>query len=209
MPTTTDYNNADLTILLMVRNRLTFLEAGDPTDQRIKDMVLEIMAELEPCLRVTEVDWYNTQASTEESTPPWPVVPTPAKLGHEEFYTVSMRALIADLVAVYMLMFISAANTNDGGTAGGAGMTYLKRAKADVVEVEWGQLDAVVAGGLSGLRLDVKALLQYYMDSANRKARKLGCVLEICDPCKSGNQPFSTVAMGAMPFIVVSSCGCS
>ena len=208
MPST-DYTNTNLTIIQMVRNRLQFLAAGDPVDQQIKDLVLEMMAELEPCLKVTEIDWLNTQSNTEDSTPPWPTVPDPTKLGHEEFYTVSMQSLIADLVACYVLMWVAASNTAAGGSGAGAGSTFLKRAKADVVEVEWGQLDAAVAGGLSSLRLDTTGLIKYYQESATRKAKKLGCELQVCDPCAGGNQPFSTVSFGAMPFIVVSSCGCS
>ncbi len=202
----TDYTSTSLTTVQMVKNRLYFLDLTDPlVAARINEFILEMMHELEKCFRVSYFDWNNTQNSTETTTPPWPdPVPAPGKVGHEEFYTVLMQALIADLVAINALMGISSYNSNQGGTGAGAGSIFMSKAKADVVEVEWKQLDAAVAGGLSSLRTSTADLLKYLTDSAQRKAAQMGCSILVCDLC----QPGADIA-GIMPFIVVSDCGCT
>lgn len=194
----TNYTNTDLTIIEMVRNRLQFLAPGNPVDDQLGMFILELMEELEPCFKVSQVDWNNTQEIIGETAPPWPMVPSPDKVGHEEFYTVTMMALIADLVAVNVLVWISANNANGDGSPAGNG-TFLKRAKADVVEVEW-----AIAQGAATLSMDAGKLLEYYRSAAQRKAVRLGCSIEVCDPCAEA----TLLTTGPLPFIVVKDCGC-
>lgn len=207
MPST-DYTTDTLTIIKMVYNRLTFLDQNDAALQtRIKEFVFELMHELETCLRVSYVDHNNTQAVAGETAPPWPdPLPAPDKVGHEEFYTVQMQALIADLVVLSILGNIAAFNANQGGTGAGTDGVFMSKAKADVVEVEWKQLDAAVSGGLSSLRLNTTDLMKYYREMALRKAAKFGCVIEICDPCATAG--VLAVVPSPMPFLVVTECGC-
>lgn len=200
MAANTDYTNADLTILQMVENRLYFIDFDtDPAlKQRASDFIYEIMVDMEDCLRVSLIDWNNTQESSDSVTPPWPEpLPAPDKVGHEEFYTMTMRIMIANLVVVNALMWAAAYNSNAAGASSANGV-FMSKAKADVVEVEWKQLTSAAAIGMS-----TQSLIDYYSGQAKKAASTYGCVLCICDPCAqiAGDQ--------ALPFIIVQDCGCA
>lgn len=204
----TDYTNPDLTIVQMVQSRLYFMDftAEPALEQRLKDFIWEVMSDLEPCLRVSRIDWNNTQESTDSETPPWPdPLPSPDKVGHEEFYTMTMKILIANLVTVNALMFFAAFNASGGTSTGGVAGVFMSKAKADVVEVEWKQLTAT-AGIVGGIGLDTKSLIEYYTKQALRNASVYGCVLSVCDPCTL--TAAGLLVPSAVPFIIVQDCNC-
>lgn len=193
----TDYTNTSLTIIDMVRFRLPFLSTSPEVQAQIRAFILEVMEDLEPCLRVSQVDWNNTQNDPTNATPPWPVIPSPGKVGREQYYTIPMMGMIADLVAVQILMQIAAENANGGTDGSSVSGTYMKKAKADVVEVEWG-----LATGVDRLSLATDKLIDLYHSSAKIKALKFGCVLEVCDPCTDDGAGRPT------PFVIIRDCGC-
>lgn len=175
----TDYTRPDLTILVMVFNRLPFLDSDDvPTQDTVKDFIFEVMHELEPCFQIGADN-----------------------VGLEQYYTYTQQSIIADVVAVYILMYQAA--TNAQGTPGSAPTTrYLKRAKAGSAETEWGQFST--KDGV-GLFITADGLIDRYKKSAARKARNLGCILDICDDCTAQDPAYQ----GVYPILMIENCGCS
>lgn len=160
-------HNVDLSIEQMVRNRLPFLPAGQPTTSLISAFTLEVMWELEVCFQVGLVD----------------DVYDPNRVGHEENYAVVQQSIIADIVATYILLIQGAQGiTSTTEVVTPTIATFLKRAKAGSSEVEFGQLDsATFAFSTSGI--GVEKLLDKYKSSAIRRAAALGCFFDICGDC--------------------------
>jgi hypothetical protein len=180
-----DYRQPTLSTMQMVFNRTRFLDETDiPTQTLIKDYIWELMNELEGCFRVSIL----TDGTVDDS-----------RIGQEQYYTIVMRTIIADLVATYVLMYISGLNSQ-GSTTVTPSVKFLKRAKAGDAEVEWGQ---VTIKDSAQLFIQAPALIDMYRRDAMRKARGLGCILDICEDCTG---LLDTTA--ALPFLVVSDCGC-
>jgi hypothetical protein len=90
-------------------------------------------------------------------------------------YTVLEMSLIADMVSIYLLL--SAFTKNSLSTEGVS--NFLKKAKAGSVEVEYDAHNASTSLGA----VDAKSLMAILKDNASRKARLLGCILDICGDC--------------------------
>ncbi|MCB9047612.1 MAG: hypothetical protein H6550_15875 [Chitinophagales bacterium] len=180
MPST-DYRTSDLTTADMVFNRLPYLDDGDAgTVSTVNSFIFEVMHDLEPCFQVGASD--------------------ADRVGQETYYTVVMQSIIADVVACYLLMYRSIQNAE--GTSGSTPTTrYLKRAKAGSAETEWGQFS--VKDGV-GMFANIDTTIAYYKTSAARRARGLGCILDVCTDCTTEES-----ANGLYPIIVLNSCGCS
>lgn len=172
----------ELTITQMVYNRLPFLEHTENNDTLINSFIWEVMNELEHCFQVG--------------------VDNPDHIGDDQYYTVEMESIIADLVTVYILLLVSAQNaqgSSSSSSSSGSGVRFMKKAKAGTAEVEWGELDIKKSGSLN---IGGAGLIQKYEESAARKARNMGCIIDICTDCVGlANNP-------SLPFVVVSDCGC-
>lgn len=155
-------HNANLSIAEMVRNRLPFLAQTPEMDSLMSSFIYEIMIELEPCFRVEEKPKDNNESN----------------IGKEEKYEPIQRIIIADLTSCYIIMYLRALRSfGDGDIKEEFEMpTYLKRAKAGSVEVEW---DKAVSGGFDNYDLD--ALYDQLRNSAIRKAFNIGCIIEWTD----------------------------
>jgi len=162
----------------MVYNRLQFLSHTNENEEVIKAFVWEIMNELEPCFKVGD-----------------------ANIGDESKYTMVMQSIIADLVASYILLGVVGVNSQGSSSGSLPSVRYLKRTKAGSAEVEWGQISVKDSNVLF---ISADRLMTYYKADAAKKARGLGCILDICDDCTATLDGVT----GALPSITISSCGC-
>lgn len=183
-----DYTYDELTITDMVFNRLRFLNREDSDNQElINQFVWEVMNELEPCFSVSKLPDGTIDAT---------------RIGQEQYYSVAMQSIIADIVTTYILMYQAAFNAQGDPSNDISPTTrFLKRSKAGTAEVEWGQFttkDAV------GLFMNTDGLIAMYKKSAASKARNLGCILDICDDCTAKLDGY----IGIVPTLNVQSCGC-
>lgn len=186
-----NHNNPDLTIYVMVRNRLPFIEDTPVNETLISTFTLEVMYELEPCFKIR----YD---KTITPTPPedW------ARVGDEQYYGLVQKQVVADIVSVYILIIQTLTNVAGGGVSGDTPLTkYLKSAKAGSAEVTYEQFNVN-----NSLLLSMKAadLLSLYKKSAIRKAMSLGCVFDFCDECSIEFTNQTT----PIPFMVVTNNGC-
>lgn len=185
-----NHNNADLTIYDMVRNRLPFLKNTPANKTLVSTFTLEVMYEFEDCFKIR----FDNTAD--------PVVEDMARVGDEQYYSVMQKQVVADVVAVYILIIqalTNAAGTGSGGTA--PLTTYLKMAKAGSAEVAYDQFNIN-----SSVLLSLKAsdLLDLYKKSAIRKAMKMGCIFDFCEGCSIEFLNLAT----PKPFIVIKDGGC-
>lgn len=176
--------STNLTTLQMVFNRTRFLDSEDvPTQTLIKHYIWEVMNELEGCFKIS----IKLDGSIDLEL-----------IGQEQYYNTAMRSVIADIVATYVLMYISGLNSQ-GSTTETPTIKFLKRAKAGDAEVEWGQVSIKDSNQLF---IQAPSLIDMYRRDAMRKARNLGCIIDICGDCTA------LLDNAAMPFIVVTDCGC-
>jgi|AntAceMinimDraft_13_1070369.scaffolds.fasta_scaffold01517_5 hypothetical protein len=184
----TDYRK-DLDIATMVFNRLPFLTNNTGNLTKLGEVILEVMSELEVCFMINTL-------RPEGETDSW--------VGYEEKYLLEQRVVVADVVAVYLLLYRMIAETggvSDGTKDGTAEGKYLKKTKAGSVEVEWDQIDSK-KGGMSS---SVDGLLEMYQASARRKASLIGCMIS----WDNADMIVDRERNIEMPFIVVSDCGCN
>lgn len=164
----TNHNTGSLDLFTMVFTRLPFLADTPENRTRISSFAVEIMNELEPCFKVDKED------------------PDPTHVGDEQYYSIAQLAVVADLIAVYILLVFMTLNIGGLGTMGGstptpaALTTFLKRTKAGSVEAEWEAFDVK---STTGMVIGGDKLLAVYKASAMRKARNLGCIIDICEDC--------------------------
>lgn len=185
-------HNTDLFVYKMVLNRLPFL-ADTPTNKElVSNFTLEIMFELEICFKV------NAGVPEEE----------PTHIGDEQYYSIPQRAVIADVVSCYILMLYMASSTGDTGALGGtvaSTATFLKKAKAGSVEVEFDAFDVKKGGGWFTTG---DSLLKRYMDSAIRKARAMGCIIDICNDCSLSVECMQCLEPALFVVRTSGDCGC-
>jgi len=178
------HESVDLTVYKMVKNRLPFLEDTTNNEELVSNFTLEVMHELGACFGVE-----------------------PEDIGDEAKYTVLQKSIIADIVSVYILIIQMVANaggvSSSSETVTPGDKKVLTSATAGSVSVEWSQFNSK-----SGASLNMSGgdLLMKYKKSAIRKARTLGCLIDICDDCSIAVE----IMMGysAAPFIVVAGGGC-
>jgi len=156
-----DHRRNDLYIQEMVYNRLPFLARTDNNNTLISTYTYEVMLELEVCFQV-DADLAEGEQSN---------------VGNEAVYSMPQKVIIADVVAVEIIIMKIAGNM--GGTATGDEdgtnqSKYLKKAKAGSVETEWDQFDVKKGGALTS---SSDALLKMYQQSASRKSSLLGCTI--------------------------------
>jgi hypothetical protein len=188
-----DNHNKDLTIYEMVLNRLPFLLDTPKNKNRVSEFTLEVMAELEICF---QIDRGLPQGA-------------PSRVGNEDFYSIIQRAIVADIVAVYIIMLQMMANLA-GVADGNSGITansnkFLSHAEAGSVNVTWEQFDINKA---SGLVLTGEKLLMLYKKSAIRKAHSIGCLIDICDDCSLAVELMMNHTLPTPRVIVSTDCGC-
>lgn len=184
--------NANKTIYDMVLARLPFLEDSERNQQLLSLLTFEVMNELELCFKVTVL----ADGTIDET-----------RLGDEQYYSVIMKSIIADIVSVYVLLLKGVGSRFDGSTETdtGAGARYMSKTKAGSVEVEWDQFDSKKMGAT--WLLGTQGLIDQYRQSAIRKARTLGCVIDICNDCSIALELMLNPAV-AVPFLNIGSCGC-
>lgn len=181
-------HTADIAIYQMVRNRLPYIEDTPAMKTLISNFTYEVMAELEKCFKVGIVN--------------------PALVGHEENYSEAQKSIIADILAVYLILISAVANQQGTAAITGPGpavppsTTYIKKAQAGSVDVEYDQFDVKK---MQGFGMDANALTTLYKKSAMRKARNLGCIIDICDDCSIAIQGYMT---GLLKPFVTPSGGC-
>lgn len=164
-------HNQVISVKQMVLNRLPFLADTAANTLLLSQYTLEAMYELEYCFRIRVME-----DGTEDM----------ARVGNEQFYNVYQLSIVSDLVALYVLMtqFIG----NMGGIASDVStipstpsvQTFLRRAKAGSVEVEYEQFDTKISGLLA---TDANTLIGQFKKDLMRKARNFGCIFDICDDC--------------------------
>lgn len=155
-------HRTELAITDMVYARLPFLSRTDANATKISNLILEVMSELDVCFYIDE---------TNDSEPPvsW--------VGDESKYVLNQRVVIADVVAVYLLIFKVVQETGGLATVDGDGTNegkFLSKTKAGSVEVEWEQIDTKKGGGLTG---SSEGLIKMYQESASRRGRAIGCTI--------------------------------
>lgn len=177
-----------LLIYNMVRNRLPSI-ADTPTNQGLlSNFTWELMNQLEVCFKV----------ATDGGT----ITEDLSRIGQEENYSAIQQSIIADLVAVLVLLMN--ASSAAGGSSSSSTGTFLKKAKAGSVEVEYDQLDS---GTINASTIGSENLLNFYKKAAINKAGQLGCVIEICDDCSFNISLAGTTDV--VPFITFpGDCGC-
>lgn len=183
-------HRTDLTIYKMVRNRLPFILDNANNEEKISNFTLEIMFELEPCFRVDK--------DLQEGDP--------TKIGYEENYSIPQRAIIADIVCVYILILQMVANATGVGVdnAESGSNKFMSSVKAGSVTVEWEQLD--ISKG-SVMTTTGEKLMMLYKKSAIRKARAIGCLIDICDDCTLAVELMLARDIPTPRVIVSSGCG--
>lgn len=153
MPTTN--HAATIGVIDMLANRLTFLDFTDSSlDTLSSNFIAEAMHELNVCL------------SKED-----------AQVGNEANYSFAEKSLLADVVAVQLLMNQSIKNIY--GTVGNvtdvnAVDKFVKSAGAGSAKVEFEQVDNKKS---SSKVLGLDTLIDMYRSAAVRKGHKLGCDL--------------------------------
>lgn len=185
-------NNTEFYVHNMVFDRLPMLEDNQTNKDKLGRFTLEIMYELEPCFRA--------KAKTDP--------PAEANIGNETNYDIRQRSVVADLVAVKVLMFhinSQMFGDNSAGTGTGTGNPnkVLTKAKAGSAETAWEQFDIKK----SATGMSATDLMDKYKKDAIRKAHALGCLIDICEDCTMAVQSMQAGAT-LKPFIVSKSCGC-
>lgn len=163
-------HNTDLTITQMVYNRLPYLADTPNNAVLVSNFILEVMYELEVCFLVDE------DLPEDQDT----------HVGNEGYYSIVQRSIIADVVAVYILMVRMLGNMAgtviDGVETPAISGKELSKVNAGSVGVEWSRFDLTKNAGLftTGDRM-----LELYKKAAMRKARTLGCIIDICEDCST------------------------
>lgn len=173
-------------------NRLTFLLPTDNNYTIISQFIWEVCNTYEICLKVSIV----TDPDTGEITIDL------ARIGDEQYYSVLQRSLIADIVCIYMLEKIALQNASgldDAGLPINAG-TFLSKAKAGSVEVEYTQFDT--KKGMASLSTTVEAGIKEFRQSAFQKGVQVGCLLDICSECMDRYLELAGQSMATPPFVV-------
>lgn len=189
MPHVQDHNQ-DVSILDMVYMRLRgIITKNAETDSDISVYTLELMNELEVCLK-KDKDLPEGQ---------------PTKVGHEENYTIAEQSLIADMVSISMLQNLALQASQSASEGGSTTGLFLKKAKAGSADVEYEQFDNRKGGGFS---MSIGTVIGNLKKSAIRKGTKLGCALIYTEEggweisCSDCLKPIPT------PFIVTSKYQC-
>jgi len=182
----------NLSVRDLVLARLPFIADTLVNTKLLSTFTLEVMYELEGCFKVSILPDGTINL---------------ARVGDETFYSVLMKSIIADIVAVYILILLGAGSQFNGIVAQidtGILSKYLKKTKAGSVEVEYDQFD--FKKGSSFTRLDTMSLIGAYKKSAVRRAHQLGCVIDICDDCSIALAALMSTNVG-LPFLTTD-CGC-
>ena len=174
-----DHRDKNLTVLQMVRNRLIWVRNTPGNDEIISNFTYEAMVELEKCFNIR----FDKNNGNKED---W------SRVGQEQLYHALMRSIIADIVCIYILtMLITSLSTGDQGTEDGTIVVpipeelYMRRAQAGSVSVEYAQFTGSIIGGgkasPSAFKLAAEKLLEEYKWAATRKAKQLGCILNLIE----------------------------
>ncbi len=182
---------AVLVFKTMVYNRLPFMPTTSANDAIIDGFFQEECWEMQKCFQIG----LNPSTGDIDET----------QIGVEANYNTIQKSILADLVAMYIVMLTIASNAQ--GTASGAtppvpgAIKYLSKSKAGSVDVEWKQINV---GETAGFIVAANDFMAAWKSSASRKARTFGCIIDICDTCAVNLQ------VGIlMPFVTVSDCaGC-
>lgn len=166
----------------MILNRLPILDDTPGNQTLCSNFILESMEQLEPCFKIGKDD--------------------PTLVGLEVNYSITQQSIIADLVCLNILMIAAIESSGGNATDGTEALTtFLKKAKAGSVEVEWGPFDLKSNATLA---MSAQSYFDYFKRNAKNKAMQLGCMIDICDDC---SLKFLTQDVG-LPFLHVGDCGC-
>lgn len=191
MPIVTVHNQ-DLSITQMVLNRLTFVLPTDGNYAIISAFIWEVCNTFEVCLKVSIVTDPETGEITIDLT----------RIGDEQYYSVLQKSLIAEIVCIYMLEKIAlqvSSGLDENGLPINAG-TFLSKAKAGSVEVEYTQFDT--KKGASSLSTTLNDSIKAFRESAFQKGLQAGCLLDICNDCMDRYMELAGQSTPTPPFIV-------
>jgi hypothetical protein len=188
-----DHSVPDLTIYQRVLNRLPFLVNDPQNESLISAWTYEVMWQLEPCFRIAK-----QVEPADESI-----------IGKEQYYKPPFQAIIADVVAIYILMSLATARAGNGtphpsdaatvqnqlSVTGGA--LFVKSAKAGSASTEFAQ---VSIDKVSFFAMNAGDLLKTIKEKAKNLAQTYGCPIDICDDCSIKFNPIKTGKV--RPFIV-------
>lgn len=189
----TNHNTVPAGIHKLVFNRIAFLSPTQNNADIISNYIVEICNEIEPCLQIS---WYNDAGERQK-------IRDKTRVADESKYDNEQKSLIADMIAVYLLRRIAGLNASgatiaDTGLVTDSDKTFLSKAKAGSVEVEYDQFDG---NKVSSMGLGASTLIEQYEQSAFKKGRNLGCLLDICQECLE--KILKANHSGGLPFINV------
>lgn len=168
-------HQASISIWQMITSRLPFLDVSDSAyETSVSPLILEKMYEFETCFNVDKDD------------------PDPTHIGDEQYYSVPQKALLADVLSVFILERQLLSNMDLGSTDTEVD-TYVSKAGAGSASVEFDQVDLRKVETNS---VDVSRLISSLKKSAISKGIKLGCELVFLEEgglevsCVSCDTPF-------------------
>lgn len=174
------HTSPELSIFKMVLNRLPIIADTPENRTLISNFILEIMVQLNKCLKKED-----------------------SQVGIESNYTLIEQSIIADLTSLNILMVAAIESTGGNATSGAEAVnTFLKKAKAGSVEVEFGPFslkdNPTLATGLD-------SMYKFFKNNAINKAGQIGCMIDITDDFSIKFLMDDTIIK---PFIIVGDCGC-
>lgn len=153
---TADHRNDSLSIYTMVLNRLPIIADTEANCTLISSFILEVMHFMNNCFKLED-----------------------SEIGLEINYSVMQQSIIADLVCLQVLLVAALETTGGNSTSGTEAMnTFLKKAKAGSVEVEFGPFDTK---NNATLAMGADSYFRMFKKNAINKSAQLGCLIDIDD----------------------------
>ncbi len=199
-----NHNNPELSVLDLAAN--TLLTLIDKTDTVIiatfSISSFEIMTELEKCFKVRYRAIVDDVLTYLEQIPENEVL---SHIGDEQYYTILEKSIIADLAAMQWLFTRSLTQSAQMGTdATGQTNIYLKKAEAGSASVEYGLIEPKNVPFIQS----ATSMMSILKSSAERKAKTIGCIIDICDDC-TVNAMMQNPQNFVNPNFVIVRSGCS
>jgi len=151
----------------MLRNRLPFIKDTENNKQLLSELTLEIMWELEGCLKASD---------------PGTGILDNSRIGQEMYYNIPQKSVVADMLAVRLLVQQSIKSSSgyvdETGAAVASEKTFIKEGMAGSAKVVFDQFD-VNTQAVSSLAMT--STLSNLQSEVVRKLRAFGCDYKIAD----------------------------
>lgn len=168
-------HNTSRTVLQMIAAKLPQVNTADSAiSEAMSVLTFDIMTELEKCFKVRYRSIVDGKIVYNEAIPE---NEEESNIGNEAYYTNAEKSIISDMVC--MQYIFSDAIERSSEITNTTAPKYVKKAKAGSAEVEYDKADAKILPFL----IDAEMMMGKFKSDAQRKALKLGCVIDICDDC--------------------------